>query len=67
MAIDRELVDQLLAGRDPKDVFSKDVLLEDLKKALSERILAAELASISKGRLWRLAATGATARQGRRC
>lgn len=27
----------------PKDVFSKDSLLDDLKKALSERILDAEL------------------------
>ena len=36
MAIDMDLLDQLLAGRDPKDVFSKDGLLDDLKKALSE-------------------------------
>lgn len=43
MAIERELLDQLLAGRDPKDVFAKDGLLDDLKKALSERILNAEL------------------------
>jgi putative transposase len=43
MAIDKELLDQLLAGRDPKDLFSKDGLLDDLKQALSERILDAEL------------------------
>jgi len=43
MAIDKELLDQLLAGRDPKDLFSKDGLLDDLRKALSERILGAEL------------------------
>ena len=43
MAIDRELVDQLLAGRDPKDLFLKDGPLDDLKKALSGRILDAEL------------------------
>ena len=36
MAIDMDLLDQLLAGRDPKDVFSKDGFLDDLKKALSE-------------------------------
>jgi putative transposase len=36
-------VDQLLAGRDPNEVFAKDGLLDDLKKALSERILNAEL------------------------
>lgn len=43
MAIDKELLDQLLAGRDPNEVFTKDGLLDDLKKALSERILDAEL------------------------
>ncbi len=43
MAIEKELVDQLLAGRDPNEVFSKDGLLDDLKQALSERILNAEL------------------------
>ena len=43
MAIEKDLLEQLLAGRDPKEVFAKDGLLEDLKKALSERILNAEL------------------------
>ena len=43
MAIEKELLDQLLAGRDPKELFAKDGLLDDLKKALSERILNAEL------------------------
>ena len=43
MAIEKELLDQLLAGRDPNEVFAKDGLLDDLKKALSERILNAEL------------------------
>src|ERR1700720_4148361 len=43
MAIEKELLDQLLAGRDPNAVFAKDGLLDDLKKALSERILNAEL------------------------
>ena len=43
MAIEKEVLDQLLAGRDPNEVFSKDGLLDDLKKALSERILNAEL------------------------
>jgi putative transposase len=43
MAIDKELLDQLLAGRDPKELFSRDGLLDELKKALSERILDAEL------------------------
>lgn len=43
MAIDKALLDQLLAGRDPQLLFAKDGLLDDLKKALSERILNAEL------------------------
>jgi putative transposase len=43
MAIEKELLDRLLAGRDPQELFAKDGLLDDLKKALSERILNAEL------------------------
>ena len=43
MAIDKELLDQLLAGRDPQELFAKDGLIDELKKALSERMLAAEL------------------------
>ena len=43
MAIEKELLDQLLAGRDANEMFAKDGLLDDLKKALSERILNAEL------------------------
>jgi len=43
MAIEKALLDQLLAGHEPNEVFAKDGLLDDLKKALSERILNAEL------------------------
>lgn len=43
MAIEQELLDQLLAGRDPQELFSKDGLVDELKKALSERILNTEL------------------------
>ena len=43
MAIDKEVLDQLLAGRDPQGLFAKDGLLDELKKALSERMLTAEL------------------------
>ena len=43
MAIEKDLLDQLLAGRDPSEAFARDGLLDDLKKALSERILSAEL------------------------
>lgn len=43
MAIEKDVLDQLLAGRDPDEVFARGGLLDDLKKALSERILNAEL------------------------
>lgn len=43
MAIEKELLDRLLAGRDPQDLFAKDGLVDELKKALSERLLNAEL------------------------
>jgi hypothetical protein len=35
MAIKKDTLDQLLSGRDPKDVFSKDGLFDELKKALT--------------------------------
>jgi putative transposase len=43
MAIDQKLLDQLLGGRDPQEVFVRGGLLDDMKKALSKRILNAEL------------------------
>ena len=43
MAIEKALLDQLMAGRDPQDLFSKDGLVDELKKALSERLLNTEL------------------------
>lgn len=43
MAIEKEVLDKLLAGRDPKELFGKDGLVDELKKALSERILNAEI------------------------
>ena len=46
MAIEKDLLDQLLAGRDPKDVFNKDGLVDELKKALPERILTPSSMSI---------------------
>ena len=36
-----ELLDELLAGRDPRELFSHGGLLDDLKKALAERALNA--------------------------
>jgi putative transposase len=38
-----ELLDELLAGQDPKKVLSCEGLMGDLKKALAERILNAEM------------------------
>ncbi len=43
MAIKKDTLDQLLAGRDPEEVFNKDGLFDELKKALAERVLNAEI------------------------
>ena len=39
----KELLDELLAGHNAKTVFENDGLLDELKKALAERILNAEM------------------------
>ncbi|KTW07663.1 hypothetical protein NS258_16375, partial [Sphingomonas sanguinis] len=36
MAIDKDVLDQLLAGRDPQELFAKDGLLDELKNAFVE-------------------------------
>ena len=41
--IPEAVLDQLLAGADPKTVFDPNGLLDDLKKALAERVLNAEM------------------------
>ena len=38
-----ELVDQLMAGRDPSTMFDKGGLLDDLKRSIAERALNAEM------------------------
>ena len=43
MAIKKGTFDELLSGRDPKAIFSKDGLFDELKKALAERVLNARL------------------------
>jgi len=43
MAIDKALLDHPLAGREPQELFARGGLIDELKKALSERMLAAEL------------------------
>jgi hypothetical protein len=39
MAIKKDTLDGLLAGRDPQAIFAKDGLFDELKKALAERVL----------------------------
>jgi putative transposase len=39
----KDLLDQLLAGRDPRSALESDGLIGDLKKALAERMLNAEM------------------------
>jgi putative transposase len=43
MAIKKDTLDQLLAGRGPKEVFNQAGLFDELKKALAERVLNAEI------------------------
>jgi putative transposase len=43
MAIKKDTLAQLLDGRDPQEVFNKDGLFDELKKALAERVLNAEI------------------------
>src|SRR3984957_3676060 len=43
MAIKKDTLDGLLAGRDPQAVFAKGGLFDELKKALAERVLNAEI------------------------
>ena len=43
MGIDKDLLDQLMEGRSPGDLFGKDGILQELIKALAERALSTEL------------------------
>ena len=43
MGIRNELVEELLAGYDPSEMFTSDGVLDALKKASAERMLNAEL------------------------
>lgn len=43
MAIDKEVLDRLLAGRNLQELFAKDGLPDELKRVLLERMLSAEL------------------------
>jgi putative transposase len=43
MAIKKDVLDQLLSGRDSKDVFAAGGLVDELKRALANRVLNAEM------------------------
>ena len=67
MAIKKDTLDQLLSGRDPKEVFCKDGLFDELKKALAERVLTPSWTIISKARRRRANPIIAMAIRRRRC
>jgi putative transposase len=58
MAIKNELVDELLKGADPKKVFSAEGLMAEIKKALAERMLNAEMDQHLEGEAASLGAGG---------
>jgi putative transposase len=58
MAIKNEIVDELLKDADPKKVFSSEGLLAEIKKALAERMLNAELEQHLEGEAAVAAANG---------
>ncbi|MBU6408463.1 MAG: transposase, partial [Alphaproteobacteria bacterium] len=43
MSIDKHLLDRLMEGRSPGDLFGKTGILAELTKALAERALSAEM------------------------
>ena len=43
MAIKNEIIDELLKDKDPKTIFTSEGLLGELRKALAERVLNAEM------------------------
>ena len=43
MSIDKDLLDRLMEGRSPGDLFGKTGILSELTKALAERALSTEL------------------------
>jgi putative transposase len=60
MAIKNDTLDGLLAGHDPQAVFANDGLFDELKKALAERVLNAEIDDHLDGEARRGSATAAT-------
>ncbi|KON62679.1 hypothetical protein KOEU_33420 [Komagataeibacter europaeus] len=43
MSIDKDLLDRLVEGRSPGDLFGKNGILSELTKALAERALNTEM------------------------
>lgn len=43
MSIDKDLLDRLMEGRSPGDLFGKSGILAELPKALAERALTTEM------------------------
>ena len=43
MSIDKDLLDQLMEGRAPGDLFGQTGILQELTKALAERALSTEM------------------------
>ena len=43
MSIDKDLLDRLMEGRSPGDLFGKEGVLSELTKALAERALTTEM------------------------
>jgi len=68
MAIKRDTLEGLLAGHDPQAVFAKDGRVDELKKALAERVLNAEVDDhLWTARRRRGSATAATVIRRRGC
>ena len=70
MAIEKDVLDQLLSGRDPGELFSKDGLIDELKKALSKRRSGScrrNLTITSRQKLPKARSIAATACRRRRC
>jgi len=62
-----QLLDQLLAGRDPRTALGRGGLIDELKRALAERALNAEMDYHLDGEAAEAARTAATATARRPC
>ena len=67
MAIEKDVLDQLLSGRDPRQLFSKDGLIDELKKALSDGFCRRNLTITLRQKLPKALSIAATAHRRRRC